>query len=275
MKGRATPYSKEELAWIEQRKAMPRKELAALFNSTFNRAVTDDAMKACCLRYGWKTGRTGRLEPGNVPPNKGKKGMPSHPNMVPTQFKKGQKPHTYKGAGHERIDKEGYVWIIIDETNPHTGAPTRPVAKHRWLWEQQHGPIPEDHSLKCRTNDKANCDPSNWMLIPKAMMPRLAGRWSLGYDEAPDELKPAILTAAWLQHQARKQRRKINGGQRTPGKRPPGRPRSRPPAEAADRPGPCTRIARTLSPKASRSLQRQTWDVLAVGPPPEEAGRDE
>ena len=35
------------------------------------------------------------------------------------------------------------------------------------------------------------------------MLPRLSGRWGLGYDEAPDELKPTVLAVAELEHKAR------------------------------------------------------------------------
>ncbi|MHC2297885.1 hypothetical protein [Rhizobium mongolense] len=41
--------------------------------------------------------------------------------------------------GHERVDsKDGYIVTIVDEENPWTGAKTRPVHKHRWLWGRSH-----------------------------------------------------------------------------------------------------------------------------------------
>ena len=82
------------------------------------------------------------------------------------------------------------------ERNPWTGAATRPVHKHRWLWEQANGPVPKGHRLKCLDGDKTNCDPSNWEAIPMALAPRLDGRFGRGYETAPAELKPAIMATA-------------------------------------------------------------------------------
>jgi hypothetical protein len=137
-----------------------------------------------------------------VPPNKGRKGY-SAPGSEKGWFKKGGIPHTARGVGHESVDDEGYVWMIVAERNPHTGAATRRVMKHRWLWEQAHGPVPEGHRLKCLDGDKQNTAPSNWEAIPHAMAPRLNGRFGRGYDQAPAELKPTIMAIAKLEHKAR------------------------------------------------------------------------
>lgn len=183
---------------------MPRRALHALFAETFGRPeLTRDQIKALCTRKGWRTGRDGRLQKGNVPPNKGKKGMKPHPNAVATLFKKGQVPKNLKPMGHERKDsKDPYIYIKVPLTNPHTGFFGHYVHKHRWLWEQEHGPIPRGYVLKCRTSDKANCDPANWCLVPRGVLPRLNGIHGRDYDAAPDELKPLILAAALLAHKA-------------------------------------------------------------------------
>lgn len=208
MKGRQITYLPEELAWIEARKEMPRREAHALFCAYWRRDdVSLSNYNALCKRNGWMTGRTGRYQPGQEPKNKGKK-MPFNPNSAATRFKKGNLPHNHRGAGHERIDtKDGYVVMIVAETNPWTGAATRPVHKHRYLWEQRHGPIPEGHVLKCLDGDKTNCDPDNWELIPQGMLPRLNGRWTgIKYDEAPAELKPAVMATARLDQKLREVR---------------------------------------------------------------------
>ncbi|MCG6111294.1 MAG: HNH endonuclease [Paracoccus sp.] len=214
MKDRAIGYEPEELAWIEARKTMPRAELYALFCAYWKRRdIAFGAFKSLCKRKGWMTGRTGCFAKGNVSHNKGKP-MPDHVRAKAsrTMFKAGQVPPNRLGPGHELIDsKDGYVVMLVDEVNPWNGHSTRPVHKHRYLWEQKNGPIPDGHILKCLDGDKTNCDPSNWEAIPQALLPRLNGRWSgLKYDSAPAALKPAVLAVAKLDNAARQARKAQN-----------------------------------------------------------------
>lgn len=211
MKGRWVSYSEEELLWIEANKTRMRKEAHAEFVALFGRPdVTFDNYKSLCNRKGWKTGRTGRIEKGNVPPNKGKK-MPFNPNSARTQFKKGHLPHNTHYLGHERVSKDGYVEISIDETNPHTGYERRYVLKHKWAWEKVNGPLPEDMCLKCLDGNRQNCAPENWEAIPRAMLPRLSGRYGRGFDQAEPEIKPVILAVTKLEYATRERQRKDRG----------------------------------------------------------------
>lgn len=208
MNRRVIAYEPEELAFIERHKTLPRAEAHAMFCARFMRSdVSLQNFKALCTRKGWKTGRTGQIKKGNVPFNKGIKGWCA-PGSEKGHFRKGQRPHTWRGAGHERIDsREGYVVMIVDEPNPWTGAATRPVHKHRWLWERANGPLPKGHVLKCLDGDRANTDPSNWVAIPRAMLPRLVGRFGRDFDNAPPEVKLTILAVVRLEHEAREARK--------------------------------------------------------------------
>lgn len=187
MKGHRITYSAEELAWIEAHHKAGRRATHATFMARFGRAdLSLSNFNALCKRKGWLTGRTGRFSPGQPPPNKGKT-MPYHPNSAATRFKKGQLPHNTKYLGHERVSKDGYVEISIDQVNPHTGFGRRYVLKHKYLWEQKNGPLPADHCLKCLDGNRLNTDPSNWEAIPRAMMPYLGARYGLDYDAADPE----------------------------------------------------------------------------------------
>lgn len=198
MKGLQIRYSSKELAWIERHRTRPRREAHAAFCRRFDRPdVTLDHFKSLCTRHGWTTGRTGCFEKGNVPFNVGRK-MPFNANCARTQFKKGRLPHNTKYLGHERITIDGYVEISVAETNPHTGYARRYVLKHRHLWEQQHGPVPAGHALKCLDGNRRNTDPSNWMLISRGLLPFLNGHRGPNYDQAVPEVRPAILTLAQL-----------------------------------------------------------------------------
>jgi hypothetical protein len=203
MKGTPILYTPHQLAFIKRRKKMCRRELYAAFVLAFprRRNVSIANLTALCKRKGWFTGRNGCFEKGAIPANKGKK-MPFNPNSARTQFKKGNLPHNTNYLYHERVSKDGYVEISVDQTNPHTGFERRYVLKHRWLWEQKHGPVPEGMCLKCQ-RDRLNTDPANWQLVPRALLPRLNGRFGRGYDAAPNDLKPTILAVAKLEHQVR------------------------------------------------------------------------
>jgi hypothetical protein len=194
------------MEWLEANRLMVISDYHKAFVAAFGRAdVTAGHLHALRKRKGWKTGRTGCFEPGQTPLNKGKPCAPGtggrHPNAQRTQFKKGNEPHNTNFLHHERVSKDGYVEISIDEINPHTGFERRYVLKHRWLWEQANGPVPEGMALKCKT-DRLNTDPSNWELIPRALLPRLNGgrhKRRLAYDAAPVEIKPTIMAVAKLE----------------------------------------------------------------------------
>jgi HNH endonuclease len=199
----APKYSAAELAFIAARTHLTRRAAHQEFMAAFGRtSMTLSAFKSLCKAKGFMTGRTGRIEKGSTPPNKGQK-MPFNANSAKTQFKPGHTPMNVKFEGHERMEKDGYVLVSIMERNPHTGFERRYVHKHRWLWEQANGRVPEGHVLKCLSGDKSDCRPENWEAIPQAMLPRLNGINGRGYDAALTELKPVIMTVTKLEHRAR------------------------------------------------------------------------
>lgn len=207
MRGRANKFIPEELAWIEANKTLPRATLHSAFCFQFGRSdISFETLNTLCKRNGWLTGRDTRWQPGSLPPNKGKK-MPFNPNSARTQFKKGQRPLNKYDIGHESIDRDGYVKICVDEPNPWSGHRSYMAFKHKWLWEKANGPVPEGMFLKCLDGDKRNCAPSNWEALPRALAPRLNGRFGRGYDTADPELKPTIMVIAKLEHKARQLRK--------------------------------------------------------------------
>lgn len=210
-KGRRLKYSDAEIAWLRTNCVLPLAEYHRAFQAEFGRPdVTPAKLHSLRKREGFKTGRSGRFEQGKPSPMKGRTCPPGaggrHPNAVAAQFKKGNLPHTYRGPGHEKVDEDGYVWIVIDRPNPWTGAATWRVHKHRFLWEEANGPVPEGMVLKC-IGERSNCDPSNWELVPRGLLPRLNGKSGRNYDRAPIELKPAIMAVAKLEHRVRERRR--------------------------------------------------------------------
>lgn len=64
-----------------------------------------------------------------------------------------------KPVGKERVDKDGYIWVITEHGQQQ---------KHRWVWEQANGPIPRGHCVKFRDGDRTNCSIDNLYLVSRA-----------------------------------------------------------------------------------------------------------
>lgn len=207
-KGKFIPYSPAEMAWLESNRLMVISDYHRAFCEQFARDDVSLAnLHSLRKRKGWATGRTGCFAKGEVPYNKGKP-HPSRGRSAENHFKKGERSGVavklWKPIGTERIAKDGYL-----ERKIHDGMPlqSRWRAVHLVEWEALNGPLPEGHCLKC-LGDKLNTSPSNWQCIPRALLPRLNGgnryRDLVAFDSAPDELKPAILAVANLEHAARR-----------------------------------------------------------------------
>ena len=202
--GRAIHYTDDELDFIKKAATLPRRQAHAAFCEAFGRTdVSLATFKQMCIRKGWLTGRTGQYRKGNVPPYKGRK-MPYNANSARTQFKKGQlggkAAEDEHPIGTERLSGSGYI-----ERKMHDGLPrkSRWQLVHLMNWTAVNGPVPAGHCLKSLDGNKANTDATNWIAIPRAMLPRLSGTHSTAYDPAPAELKPAIMATARLEHLAR------------------------------------------------------------------------
>lgn len=214
MKGQSIVYSTAEMAWLEANRTLPISDYAEGFNTTFGRDVAAANLHALRNRKGWKTGRTGQFAKGQKAFNKGAvcaAGIGGrHPNAQRTQFQRGVRQGVavklYKPVGSERMSKEGYL-----ERKIHDGLPpkSRWRAVHLIEWEAVNGPVPDGYCLK-RIGDKADTRPSNWKLIPRAMLPALNGgrhKRRPCYDGAAPELKPALMTMAEVEFRVRKLRR--------------------------------------------------------------------
>lgn len=201
MRGKSINYTAGELAWIEKHRTLTRRDLTAAFCKAFNRPdVTPDNLKALCTRKGWKTGRDGRLQPGSVSWNAGKK-MPYNANSAKTQFKKGGRTGranvVYKQIGTERVTVDGYV-----ERKIHDGLPmqSRWRLVHLLNWEKENGPLPKGMCLKCLDGNRQNTDLNNWEAIPRGALPFMNGHRGPNYEAAAAEVRPVILTLAKVKH---------------------------------------------------------------------------
>jgi hypothetical protein len=113
------------------------------------------------LNRGDEVGKAHRYQKGNIPANKGVKGMPSHPNSIATQFKAGQRSKNWRPVGSTRIDRDGYVLIKMSEGK------FKWEFLHRMIWQRLNGAIDTDYLLSFIDSNKKNCNITNLSLVSK------------------------------------------------------------------------------------------------------------
>lgn len=101
-----------------------------------------------------------QFKKGHVSHNKGRK-MPKeiYEKVKGTMFKKGNTPHNTKYNGYERISKDGYVEVRVRKGKFNL--------KHRVVWEQKRGKIPEGKIVVFKDGNKLNVKLSNLKLITR------------------------------------------------------------------------------------------------------------
>jgi hypothetical protein len=160
-------YTQKEFEFIDdQIEGRTSAEMTALFNEHFGLDLKATQIRAFIKNNGLTSGLDYRFRPGQVPANKGKKGI-VYPGGVATQFKKGQKPPNYMPVGAERVNSDGYVDVKIREGL----RGWRP--KHILIWETANGPVPEGHVVIFGDGDNRNFDPDNLLLITRAQLVRM------------------------------------------------------------------------------------------------------
>lgn len=218
--GRGQSWDDDDAVLLERFPHMPTAQLAAELQRTpasvSRRAYmlglnkTDEYMATAAsgrLQRGAVIGAATQFRRGQVAINKGIKRPPgwSPGLMSTTQFKKAQSPRNWRPLGSTRIIK-GYEFTKVGDA-PLVSWTVNWRQSHIVHWEAVNGPLPEGHALKSLDGNRRNTAASNWVAVPRALLPRLSGgRWHRqGYDQAPDEIKALILTTAKLAH-ALKQR---------------------------------------------------------------------
>ncbi len=126
---RETWTAEQELVLLRLHPDMPNEVLAARLNKTLQQ-ICSKAYRLGLkkspefskkIRQDW--GSATRFKKGNTPWNCGMKGLPARGRSSETQFKKGQKPHTWLPVGSTRVSADGYLQRKISDTGypPGTG----------------------------------------------------------------------------------------------------------------------------------------------------------
>ncbi len=160
--GRPTELYPEEIQnFIEENHTgVGPKGMTELLNKTFGTNYTLMQMKSYYGNHNIDSGLKGYFPKGNIPANKGIKGYHS-PGSEKEWFPKGHITINHKPVGSERIDVDGYTLIKTAEPNIWT-------PKHKVIWEEKNGKVPEGHVLTFLDGDRGNITLDNLSLITMA-----------------------------------------------------------------------------------------------------------
>lgn len=157
-------YTEEQKEFLINNNYMrTAQELTNLYNKTFSEKIKLSQVLYFRKKYHLKCGVDCTFKKGITPHNKNKKWdeyMPkkSQNNSQKTQFKKGNIPNNYRPIGSERINKGGYIEIKIAD-------PNKWCLKHRYIYEQQYGPLQKGYRVIFLDNNKRNFNISNLKAI--------------------------------------------------------------------------------------------------------------
>lgn len=161
---RSCDYTEEQLDYL--REITPgrwNKEITKMFNNKFNQNRTETAIMGVRQRNGIKTGFNGAFPKGSTPWNKGKRGLMGANS---TSFKKGEKPPNWVPIGTERVTRDGYPEIKIQDGKGQKNW----RGKHIVTWEKENGPLPKDHVIIFGDGDKANIDIDNLICVSRKQL---------------------------------------------------------------------------------------------------------
>ena len=107
-----------------------------------------------------------QFQAGLVPWNAGRRSV-SGGRSIETRFKPGQKPHTWRPIGTERLTKEGYLERKVRDT---CVTKNDYKAVHHIVWEEAGREIPPGHVLAFKDGNKRNFALENLELLTRKQL---------------------------------------------------------------------------------------------------------
>ncbi|MCH5315747.1 MAG: HNH endonuclease [Eubacterium sp.] len=147
-------------------KGIGPKEMSKTLNDKFGTSFTPQQIKGYYHNHHLNSGVTGYYEKGHEPMNKGRRQTEymtaeAIERTKATRFCAGHIPQNHREVGSERVDVDGYVYVKVED-------PNKWKLKHRLVWEQANGEIPEGMIVRFLDGNKLNCSLENLILITKA-----------------------------------------------------------------------------------------------------------
>lgn len=161
-------YSEEEKQFlINNVKGISLIELTERFNRKFELNVSTSAIQNQKSKLNLRSDIVGgQFKKGQKSWNKGKKwnefmSKEGQKNSMKTTFKKGNKPANRREIKSERIGKDGYILIKIQD-----GHLTKNwIPKQRYIYESVYGKIPKGHKVIFADGNIRNFDLDNLVLV--------------------------------------------------------------------------------------------------------------
>lgn len=163
-------YTDEQIAYLKELsdRGLFNREITRLFNERFGTSRTENAIQQQRCKYGIKTTARHYWPKGHKPWNAGMRGV--NFGGEKTQFKKGHKPQNWVPVGSERITKDGYIDVKVQDGQ----GPRNWKGKHIIIWEHHHGrPVPSGHAIIFGDGNNRNFDPENLLLVSRAQLCRM------------------------------------------------------------------------------------------------------
>lgn len=167
-------FNQEQIQWIlDNHKGVEWRKFSRWFNQHWGTNFTHNQIHGFCQRNGITNGLDSRFLEGKIPHNKGRKqteymSEEAIERTKATRFHKGQNSHNKRPIGSERIDpRDGYVVVKVKDTAD-VHSTQNWMHKHRYVWEQAHGEIPEGHVVIMKDGSRTNFDLDNLVLVSRA-----------------------------------------------------------------------------------------------------------
>jgi len=178
---------------------LSNKELTQKFNKHFKTDIKTSQIKALKAREHINSGLDGHFKKGNIPFNKGIKGVCAK-GCEKTWFKKGIEPINHRPLGSERVDVDGYTLVKIAE-------PNKWRLKHQVVWENQNGPIPKGYAVIFGDRDRTNFDINNLILVSRQQL-LILNRNNLIQNDA-DLTKTGVIIADIYQKMSERKSKRV------------------------------------------------------------------
>lgn len=169
--GHKSQYTEEQDEFLKENRAKyDIHELTALFNSHFSSNRTEKSIASHCKTKGYRAGSDGRFTQGHDPWTKGlsREEIRSHFSEEGLANRsRGLSCRSWHKVGdtiYRRINGKVYPYILISD-DPAIPWKKRIYPKTRFVWEKEHGLVPDGHVIIPLDGDICNTDISNLRCI--------------------------------------------------------------------------------------------------------------